>query len=361
MTEPHARLSAANGYADLVRELGQAAEEYDRGHGPLHAAAANAIQHLETLLQSRAPAQCDAASDPTANPAWNDGCDYAMTQLCLFLGVNQNDVRWDAATETVEGDVQAVIGNILRAKFGEDWGPSDCLTPAASETPPDWKQDQADTSVLPRKPIPAAYEVERLQAEVKQLCEDLEALRAAPTKEEIELRLEVIRLRKEADAAHAEVVHTQDELGALLHAAEAKLAQVLSQVEGASARPRNFYAWAVEMFGPVAKLRSERLMRFVEEAIELAHADEMERSTFDAIANRVYSRPRGEITKEIGQAQACLETYAESIGESSALCAEIEWQRVQKIPRAEWERRHSAKQAIGIALSHTSTERSDGM
>jgi hypothetical protein len=45
------------GYRDLVRELGQAAEEYDRGHGPLHAAAANAIQHLETLLQSRDDAQ----------------------------------------------------------------------------------------------------------------------------------------------------------------------------------------------------------------------------------------------------------------------------------------------------------------
>lgn len=91
-------------------------------------------------------------------------------------------------------------------------------------------------------------------------------------------------------------------------------------------------------------------MRFIEEAVELAHADEMERSTLDAIANRVYSRPPGEITKEIGQAQACLETYAENIGESADLLAEIEWQRVQAIPQAEWLRRHAAKQAIGIAL-----------
>lgn len=70
--------------------------------------------------------QCSAGrDDPSADPAWNDGCDFAMTQLCIFLSVNQNDVRWDAATETVDGDVQAVIGNILRAKFGEDWGPND--------------------------------------------------------------------------------------------------------------------------------------------------------------------------------------------------------------------------------------------
>jgi hypothetical protein len=73
-------------------------------------------------------------------------------------------------------------------------------------------------------------------AEIVQLREDLEALRAAPTKEEVELRLEVVRLRKEADTAHAEVVHTQDELGALLHAAEAKLAQALSRVEGLTFR-----------------------------------------------------------------------------------------------------------------------------
>lgn len=115
-------------------------------------------------------------------------------------------------------------------------------------------------------------------------------------------------------------------------------------------RPTEFLAWARSNFGPVALLRGERLMRFIEEAIELAHADEMERSTLDAIANRVYSRPPGEITKEIGQAQACLETYAENIGESADLLAEIEWQRVQAIPRAEWLRRHAEKQAIGIAL-----------
>lgn len=92
-------------------------------------------------------------------------------------------------------------------------------------------------------------------------------------------------------------------------------------------------------------------MRFVEEAIELAHADGMERTTFDAIANRVYGRETGEVRKEIGQAQACLETYAENIGECSDLLAEVEWQRVQCIPQSEWARRHAAKQAIGIALA----------
>lgn len=115
------------------------------------------------------------------------------------------------------------------------------------------------------------------------------------------------------------------------------------------ARPKEFLEWAIEMFGPVAKVRGERLLRFIEEAIELAHADGMERETLDAIAGRVYSREPGDINKEIGQAQACLETYAENIGESSDHLAQVEWERVQKIPREEWSRRHAAKVAIGIA------------
>jgi hypothetical protein len=49
------RTSAASDYADLVRELHQAAEEHDRGHGPLHAAAANAIDHLMTLIRLMQP------------------------------------------------------------------------------------------------------------------------------------------------------------------------------------------------------------------------------------------------------------------------------------------------------------------
>jgi hypothetical protein len=117
-----------------------------------------------------------------------------------------------------------------------------------------------------------------------------------------------------------------------------------------TSRPKAFLAWAREMFGPVALLRSERLLRFIEEAIELAHAEGMERDVLNRVADRVYSRPPGDTPKEIGQTQACLETFAENIGLSSAGEAQREWERVQHIPRVEWERRHAAKQSIGIAL-----------
>lgn len=65
-----------------------------------------------------------ALSDEVENSGFfHDGVDEALTLLCKFLGVDPGSVRWDAATETVDGDIFAVIGNILRAKFGEDWGP----------------------------------------------------------------------------------------------------------------------------------------------------------------------------------------------------------------------------------------------
>ncbi len=41
-------------------------------------------------------------------------------------------------------------------------------------------------------------------------------------------------------------------------------------------RPKAFLQWAIDTFGPVAANRDERAARFVEEAIELAHAEGLE-------------------------------------------------------------------------------------
>lgn len=114
-------------------------------------------------------------------------------------------------------------------------------------------------------------------------------------------------------------------------------------------RPAEFLQWAVEMFGRVALDHTERVDRFIEEAAELAQASGMPRRKFDAILDRVYSRPAGKLDKEIGQAQATLEVMAENIGLSSDELAEREFTRVRSIPKEEWQRRHSAKVALGIA------------
>lgn len=116
-----------------------------------------------------------------------------------------------------------------------------------------------------------------------------------------------------------------------------------------SERPRKFLAWAVKTFGQVALDHDERTARFVEEAIELAHAQGMPADKVGRIIDRVYSRPPGDLAKEIGQATATVELLAESMGLSADGLATIEFARVQTIPPAEWARRHSAKVALGIA------------
>jgi hypothetical protein len=61
--------------------------------------------------------------DLTADEKFNEGLDFALIRLCEYLGVDPHMVSFDAATETVEGDVSAVIGNILCAKYGENFDP----------------------------------------------------------------------------------------------------------------------------------------------------------------------------------------------------------------------------------------------
>jgi hypothetical protein len=63
----------------------------------------------------------DWKADPAQDERWNAGLDFALTQLCKVLKVDPLTVTWDAATETLDGDVQAVIGNVLRVRFGEEW------------------------------------------------------------------------------------------------------------------------------------------------------------------------------------------------------------------------------------------------
>jgi hypothetical protein len=77
----------------------------------------------------------------------HEGIDFALERLCAFLGVDPAAVTWDAATETVDGDVSAVIGNIMRAKYGEDFDPKAgvAATPASEpvvDSGPTW-QEQA--------------------------------------------------------------------------------------------------------------------------------------------------------------------------------------------------------------------------
>jgi hypothetical protein len=74
----------------------------------------------------------DWQDDPSSDERWNAGVDFAMKRFCDALDVKPDSFSWDAATETVDGDVSAVIGNMLRAKFGEDWDPDTATQPSGA-------------------------------------------------------------------------------------------------------------------------------------------------------------------------------------------------------------------------------------
>lgn len=115
-------------------------------------------------------------------------------------------------------------------------------------------------------------------------------------------------------------------------------------------RPSRFLTWACETFSvEVAMNPAERLMRFVEEAVELAVAYDMPQETMEKIVERVYSRSPGNIKQETAQCQVTLELLAHVLRIDLDGAATEEFQRVQSIPKEEWERRHSAKVALGIA------------
>lgn len=111
--------------------------------------------------------------------------------------------------------------------------------------------------------------------------------------------------------------------------------------------------WAASTFGDLALDTNERALRFVEEAIELAQACGLTEDQLRRVAYRVYSRNPGSPHKETGQAAMTLLALSEwmKIDFDDALIRE--WRRVQSIPQAEWERRHNAKAAVGIATPMT--------
>ncbi len=113
-------------------------------------------------------------------------------------------------------------------------------------------------------------------------------------------------------------------------------------------RPAAVYDWAVNTFGIVATSQDERAARFLEEAIELVQAMGLSEIMAEAILARVYSRNPGDPAQEIGQAQLTLECLAETAGFCADAEAELEFERIRRLPKDYFVRRQNAKAKIGI-------------
>ncbi len=115
-------------------------------------------------------------------------------------------------------------------------------------------------------------------------------------------------------------------------------------------RQSDFYSWAVEVFGTTASNREERASRFLEEAIELAHALDLDRDRVNALVARVYRSPVGAINREVGQVGVTLLALCERLGLSADTEELREWARVTSASIPEMRARHRAKADQGIAL-----------
>ena len=77
-------------------------------------------------------------------------------------------------------------------------------------------------------------------------------------------------------------------------------------------RPSRALTWAEQTFGPIALDPHERVMRFLEEAIELGHAIGVSGSDLQNLVGRIWSRKRGDVARELG-------TSGEGLGGSVAI------------------------------------------
>jgi hypothetical protein len=107
--------------------------------------------------------------------------------------------------------------------------------------------------------------------------------------------------------------------------------------------------WAVKAFGPVAKNRDERAIRFAEEAIEVGQTEGVTKEQMLMLVERVYSRPIGDIRQEIGGAMFTLEALCANIGLNPTIECDIEFDRVQKWPLSYWQKKHAEKVKAGVA------------
>lgn len=163
----------------VVEIAGRKTDEFDRAFAAIAAVEAP----LALTPPSRPTGETggdDWKDDPSADERWNAGLDFGLTQLCAWLDIDTSDVVWDAATETVDGDVQAVIGNILRKKFGDDFDFKTVVpVDAALASPPAKSRETEGANEARRANLNEAFwldakaEIAELSSRIRQLEEGI--------------------------------------------------------------------------------------------------------------------------------------------------------------------------------------------
>lgn len=107
--------------------------------------------------------------------------------------------------------------------------------------------------------------------------------------------------------------------------------------------------WCRRAFGVESqKDRSKRVLRFLEEALELFQAEGGGYDRAEALLQRVYSRPPGEAPQEVGGVCVTLLSYCSAAGLSLEECEAEEIARVLAKPVEHAQRRYDEKTRAGF-------------
>ena len=107
--------------------------------------------------------------------------------------------------------------------------------------------------------------------------------------------------------------------------------------------------WCGRAFGVESQQdRQKRVLRFLEEAMELFQAEGGEQGRAEALLQRVYSRPAGEVGQEVGGVCVTLLSYCSAAHLSLEECEAAEIARVLDKPVEEAQRRYDLKTKAGF-------------
>jgi hypothetical protein len=106
--------------------------------------------------------------------------------------------------------------------------------------------------------------------------------------------------------------------------------------------------WVRETFGEASLTNVQtRIARFMEEAIELAQAEDFPKERLHALVEFVYDRAKGVPFQEVGGVSTTLLSYCASVGIDADDAEDIELRRVQLLDPERFRRRQAEKDAIG--------------
>lgn len=115
-----------------------------------------------------------------------------------------------------------------------------------------------------------------------------------------------------------------------------------------NARQKSLYDWCVEAFAGGDNSPRIRMLRFVEEAAELAQAQGLSEAAVQNIVSYVFKRPVGEMHQEVGGVMVTLQCFCQAAGLSVVDAEQDEIARVNSKPIEHFQRRQREKAQAGL-------------